>query len=637
MKLIKIFMSLAIANVAVISSDAQERGRRDRESGERNGDRKLLSKTEVTNKYDQNGDGTLDYREKMSFLRSLNEDQREAYRKAFFQNNQNRGTQEGNRDADWAREAIERFRGSGSRGNPLDPEAIKRRFDYAVKEGLMTREQAEKMMAAAKKRMEVDQRGGDNRRDLGASNNARGSSRQQRGGDRGGNNTRGHESQSNDRQDQARTGYETRRKRIEEGVRSGKIKREDAAKMLEDLRKRMAAASRGGDNNARTNQQRGGDRGGADMEAMRKRIEAGVKSGKIKREDAGKILEGLRKRMEAANRGDDDKKEEGKQDPRIARYRATEKEIAAAMKAGKISKEDAEKKLVAVRKQLWSDNTSRSSQSKNSSRSRSSSSPSSRSSQSKKPQPKGKGQDRTSTNRREAAKRGGDDRKKEGIEDRVHHLHEAIKHLKAAGRSDLAEEVEKRVHESHQKRETGNQRGDHGRDERSNRGEAMRKAIEERMKQAREAREKAERDSRGRGNDRGEDIRKAWEERMKKAREDRERAERSSRGRGNDRGEDMRKAWEERIKQWREARERSERDSRGHGNDRGREMRERDGGRDGRRPEAQRGPQRGRGPQDRGPQTQHGPQRGRGPQLGGSWRGGPQGRGPERGGGPRGR
>ncbi|SVC76112.1 uncharacterized protein METZ01_LOCUS328966, partial [marine metagenome] len=154
MKLIKFFMSLAIASVAVISSDAQERGRRDRESGEINGDRKLLSKSEVTNKYDQNGDGTLDYREKMSFLRSLNEDQREAYRKAFFQDNQNRGTQEGDRDADWAREAIERFRGSGSRGNPLDPEAIKRRFDYAVKEGLMTREQADKMMAAAKKRME---------------------------------------------------------------------------------------------------------------------------------------------------------------------------------------------------------------------------------------------------------------------------------------------------------------------------------------------------------------------------------------------------------------------------------------------------------------------------------------------------
>ena len=96
MKLSKIFLLLVAAGMAVLSSDAQERGRRDRESGERNDDRKLLSKTEVTNKYDQNGDGTLDYREKMSFLRNLNEDQREAYRKAFFQDNHNRSSQEGN-------------------------------------------------------------------------------------------------------------------------------------------------------------------------------------------------------------------------------------------------------------------------------------------------------------------------------------------------------------------------------------------------------------------------------------------------------------------------------------------------------------------------------------------------------------
>ena len=43
---------------------------------------------------------------------------------------------------------------SGFRGqsNQLDPEAIKRRLDYGVKEGMLTREQADKLMAAAKKR-----------------------------------------------------------------------------------------------------------------------------------------------------------------------------------------------------------------------------------------------------------------------------------------------------------------------------------------------------------------------------------------------------------------------------------------------------------------------------------------------------
>ena len=47
--------------------------------------------------------------------------------------------------------------------------------------------------------------------------------------------------------------------------------------------------NRGDDNNNRRD---------IDMDAMRKRIEAGVRSGKIKREDAAKMLEGLRKRME---------------------------------------------------------------------------------------------------------------------------------------------------------------------------------------------------------------------------------------------------------------------------------------------------------------------------------------------------
>ena len=184
-------------------------------------------------------------------------------------NSQERGRgdrERGSRDAQWAREAMERLRGS-DRVNPLDPEAVKRRLDYAVKEGLMTREQADKMMVDAKKRMEV--------------------------------------------------------------------------------------AQRGGGDNPRTNQRRGDDRGRVDMDAIRKRIEEGVRSGRIKRENAGRIMEGIRKRMEAANRGGGDKKEESKEDPRLARYRAAERHFAGEVKAGKLSKEEAQKKLIEVRKRLW--------------------------------------------------------------------------------------------------------------------------------------------------------------------------------------------------------------------------------------------------------------------------------------------
>jgi len=331
-------------------------------------------------------------------------------------------------------------------------------------------------------------------------------------------------------------------------------------------------------------QNRGGDsnnRREVAMDAIRKRIEAGVKSGKIKREDAHKMLEGLRKRMEMTNRGGDDRKSEGENDPRKARYQAAEREIVAAVRAGKISREEAGKRLEGLKDHLW-------------------------------------GKDRNDKDAHHEK------------DDRGHHLKEAIGHLHAAGLHDLAEEAEKRIHESHQKHEHGDREHDdrkHREDRgRGDRAEAMRKAWEERVKQWREAREKAERDSRrapqSRGSSRsrtpqrssGTDWRKAIEERMKQAREARERAERDSRGRGSergdrdrddhsDRGEAMRKAWEERVKQWRE-------------------MRERGGGE----------PDRGRGRSDFG---RGGPGRG-GPGSGpGANRGGPQRRGP--GGPPQGR
>ena len=44
---------------------------------------KLMSKEELTQKYDKNDNGQLDYREKMAFLKSLNDKERDAYRKYF--------------------------------------------------------------------------------------------------------------------------------------------------------------------------------------------------------------------------------------------------------------------------------------------------------------------------------------------------------------------------------------------------------------------------------------------------------------------------------------------------------------------------------------------------------------------------
>jgi Ca2+-binding EF-hand superfamily protein len=97
MKNCTLTIAMLTAGIAVISGNAED------QTGP-----KTLSKSEITKKYDQNGDGTLDYREKMTFLRSLDENGREAYRRAFFADNQRKTAQNNNRDADWAREALER-------------------------------------------------------------------------------------------------------------------------------------------------------------------------------------------------------------------------------------------------------------------------------------------------------------------------------------------------------------------------------------------------------------------------------------------------------------------------------------------------------------------------------------------------
>ena len=72
MKISKIGLSFIGIFCVISSSSGRDEGRRE-----------LMSKQEVTEKYDKNGDGELDYREKMSFLRSLNEEERNLYRRKF--------------------------------------------------------------------------------------------------------------------------------------------------------------------------------------------------------------------------------------------------------------------------------------------------------------------------------------------------------------------------------------------------------------------------------------------------------------------------------------------------------------------------------------------------------------------------
>ena len=94
---------IGVGTVATSHADV-EKAKRDQRSGrsdqgaDRHRDHRkqvVLSKDEVTKRYDKNGDGTLDYREKMVFIRSLGEDERAAYRKEFSQVGQGRSDRAG--------------------------------------------------------------------------------------------------------------------------------------------------------------------------------------------------------------------------------------------------------------------------------------------------------------------------------------------------------------------------------------------------------------------------------------------------------------------------------------------------------------------------------------------------------------
>ena len=104
-KIIGVTAALLIGVGTVATSHADgEKAKRDQRSGrsdqgaDRHRDHRkqvVLSKDEVTKRYDKTGDGTLDYREKMVFIRSLGEDERAAYRKEFSQVGQGRSDRAG--------------------------------------------------------------------------------------------------------------------------------------------------------------------------------------------------------------------------------------------------------------------------------------------------------------------------------------------------------------------------------------------------------------------------------------------------------------------------------------------------------------------------------------------------------------
>lgn len=89
-------------------------------------------------------------------------------------------------------------------------------------------------------------------------------------------------------------------------------------------------------------------------ESMEREIWAAAKAGKISKEEAMKKLSSLKGKQQAhGNHAKSDHAKGAHGDPRKAKYQTVEREIIAAVKAGKLSKEEAGKKLESMKKTLW--------------------------------------------------------------------------------------------------------------------------------------------------------------------------------------------------------------------------------------------------------------------------------------------
>ncbi|MDB2525650.1 M48 family metalloprotease [Mariniblastus sp.] len=159
-----------------------------------------------------------------------------------------------------------------------------------------------------------------------------------------------------DDMEQRKSRYMDGAKRIEAAIKSGKISEVEGKNRLAEMRKRMSPARDKGDAKS--------DRAeGSDMELRKRRymagadeIEMAVEAGKMSKEDAEKTLIEMRKEMfPARGKGDakSDRAEGGDMEVRKRRYMAGAEEIEMAVEAGKMSKGDAERKLIEMRKKMF--------------------------------------------------------------------------------------------------------------------------------------------------------------------------------------------------------------------------------------------------------------------------------------------
>ncbi|MCP4456025.1 MAG: hypothetical protein GY809_31600, partial [Planctomycetes bacterium] len=200
------------------------------------------------------------------------------------------------------------------RNTRIEYAAAEKRIQVAIKAGQITEAQAKERLVGLKKRLAGE------------------------GGDRA---AAGRTAQRN-----RRIEYAAAEKRVQVAIKAGQITEAQGKERLAGLKRRLAGA-------------RSGE--GRDLEAMNeaveKRIREAIRGGKMTKEEGKAAYEGMMKRMAAGARvqrmrGERTRGERTRERDPKAVYLAAEKEIKAAIRAGKITEEQGKKRLAGLRRHL---------------------------------------------------------------------------------------------------------------------------------------------------------------------------------------------------------------------------------------------------------------------------------------------
>ena len=247
-------------------------------------------------------------------------------------------------------DALKGERGRDARqDSDQDMEARKNRYiegvkkiEEMVKEGKVSKEDAEKRLGQMRARMFPSKDGAkDSKRAKGRSN-------------------------ADQEMEYSKREYMAAAEKIERMFKEGKVSKEDAEKRLDQMRKKMFPER--GTTKAKIgyplrdkNTEEASKR---EYMAAAEKIEAMVKEGKVSKEDAEKRLGQMRARMfPSKGKAQDKPQDRGKaknkakvdadMDARKQRYMEGVRYMEGAVKAGRLSKEDAEKRLIELRKAMF--------------------------------------------------------------------------------------------------------------------------------------------------------------------------------------------------------------------------------------------------------------------------------------------